>query len=156
MAVFNLFGHFFSVFYVKKLILKRAPAKLGLEYTWDAENRLVAIHSNNTLIVSNAYDHASRRVLKVTPQEIRTFLYDGWNLIQETIATANSTTTNHYVWGKDLSGTLQGAGGVGGLLAAVNGSIAFLPCYDGNGNLNYLIIPLIPPAAIQGWEFYRY
>jgi len=36
-------------------------------YTWDAENRLVAAYSNTTCIVSNAYGHQSRRVLKVTP-----------------------------------------------------------------------------------------
>ena len=39
-----------------------------------------------------------------------------------------------YSWGKDLSGTLQGAGGVGGLLyLTVDGAI-YIPCYDGNGN----------------------
>ena len=109
-------------------------------YTWDAENRLIAVYSGNTLVVSNAYDHQSRRVLKVTPRETRTFLYDGWDLVQETIATATSTTTNHYVWGKDLSGTLQGAGGVGGLLAVIQGrdgspSRPFFPLYDNNGNI---------------------
>ncbi|MCX8157817.1 MAG: RHS repeat-associated core domain-containing protein [Verrucomicrobiae bacterium] len=44
-----------------------------------------------------------------------------------------------HVWGADLSGTLQGAGGVGGLLATVihNGPDAgvFFPVYDGNGNV---------------------
>ena len=44
-----------------------------------------------------------------------------------------------YVWGIDLSGTAQGAGGVGGLLVLQPSSIAHLPCYDGNGNVTGLI-----------------
>ncbi|MCL1921834.1 MAG: hypothetical protein FWG50_12315 [Kiritimatiellaeota bacterium] len=43
-----------------------------------------------------------------------------------------------YVWGNDLSGTPQGAGGVGELLAAIPGAQgfrpAYYPCYDTNGN----------------------
>ncbi len=42
-------------------------------------------------------------------------------------------------WTLDLSETLQGAGGVGGLLAvSVNGSFYF-PCYDNNGNVTKYI-----------------
>jgi RHS repeat-associated protein len=47
-----------------------------------------------------------------------------------------------YVWGLDLSGSLQGAGGVGGLLwtfqPQVGNSRAFV-CYDGNGNVSSLV-----------------
>jgi RHS repeat-associated protein len=106
-----------------------------LSYTWDAENRLSAVYSNSTCIVSNSYDHQSRRVLKTTATATHAFVYDGWNLVLETIATASGVTTNRYVWGKDLSGTFQGAGGVGGLLAvSMNGS-CFFPFYDNNGNI---------------------
>ncbi|MGI6496838.1 MAG: RHS repeat-associated core domain-containing protein [Kiritimatiellia bacterium] len=104
-------------------------------YTYDAENRLVAAYSNGLCVVSNAYDHLSRRVLKVTPNATYTCIYDGWNLVQETISTASGTTTNHYVWGKDLSGTLQGAGGVGGLLAVSLNGAWYFPFYDNNGNI---------------------
>ena len=38
-------------------------------------------------------------------------------------------------WGKDLSGTLQGAGGVGGLLAVRTGEGSYYPAYDNNGNI---------------------
>lgn len=45
--------------------------------------------------------------------------------------------------GQDLSGTLQGAGGVGGLLsfhnASTNTSIAYTYVYDGNGNVLALV-----------------
>ncbi len=43
-----------------------------------------------------------------------------------------------YAWGLDLSGSIQGAGGVGGLLFAVYYSPStevYFPAYDGNGNV---------------------
>jgi len=73
-------------------------------YTWDAENRLVAAYSNTVCVVSNAYDYMSRRVLKVTPEALHTFVYDGWNVVAELTHTQTHTLTNLYVWGKDLSG----------------------------------------------------
>jgi RHS repeat-associated protein len=105
-------------------------------YTWDAENRLVNIASNGLLLVTNAYDHQHRRVRKVTPAATFDFIYDGWNLIHEAVSSTNGTITEiQYFWGTDLSGTLQGAGGVGGLLAvSINGQFYF-PCYDNNGNI---------------------
>ncbi len=104
-------------------------------YTWDAENRLIAAYSNSLCVVSNAYDHASRRVLKFTPTATHTFIYDGWNLIQETVQNQQSTITNQYVWGTDLSNTMQGAGGVGGLLAISLNDFWYFPFYDANGNV---------------------
>ena len=45
------------------------------------------------------------------------------------------TNTTSYIWGNDLSGTPQGAGGVGGLLAVIEDGEAYHPCYDANGNI---------------------
>ena len=45
------------------------------------------------------------------------FLYDEWNLVATYDATDNNTRTTTHTWGLDLSGSLQGAGGVGGLLS---------------------------------------
>ena len=134
-------------------------------YTWDGENRLASIETSDAAASAGAprvrveysYDHRSRRIGKVvsnldgetwTVAESRSFLYDGWNMIREiqysTIPSFHSST-NSYTWGLDLSGSLQGAGGVGGLLAVVSplplgerqgeGSTVYLPCYDGNGNV---------------------
>ena len=47
----------------------------------------------------------------------------------------DSITTIYYVWGKDLSGTIDGAGGVGGLLATEVGGVWYFPLYDNNGNV---------------------
>ena len=79
----------------------------------------------------------SRRVMKSTASTTNTFLYDGWNLIHEEMEAATPTSRS-YVWGLDLSGTLQGAGGVGGLLARVREENIPRPLYyagDANGNV---------------------
>src|SRR5690606_24445308 len=71
-----------------------------------------------------AYDYMSRRVLKYTHDWdtsssawsagfMHQYYYDGWNLVGEVDETG---LVKSYVWGTDLSGTAQGAGGVGGLL----------------------------------------
>ncbi len=41
-------------------------------------------------------------------------VYDNWNLIAELDALNSMRATRTYTWGPDLSGTLDGAGGVGG------------------------------------------
>ncbi len=52
-------------------------------------------------------------------------VYNGWNVIQKIITTDQSlTTTKNYIWGLDLSQSLQGAGGIGGLLAVVDISLS--------------------------------
>ena len=110
-------------------------------YTYDAANRLKTVSSNGVLLVTNFYDAKSRRVKNVTPEATTTFFYDGWNLIEERIAYTNGTSsTIRYFWGKDLSGTLQGAGGVGGLLyLTVSNSNSqlqlYVPSYDNIGNI---------------------
>jgi len=107
-------------------------------FRWDAENRMVAAYSNDTLLVVNVYDDQSRRIRKVTDQGTRSFVYDGWNPVRELITDNGSLTTKYYCWGTDLSGTLQGAGGVGGLQAViVDGETpaTYYPCYDANGNI---------------------
>jgi RHS repeat-associated protein len=95
------------------------------------------------------YDYLGRRVeKKVTQISIATatgeerFLYDGWNLIV-TFTLSDLKTfelSKTYTWGLDLSQTLQGAGGVGGLLGveeisgAHQGVYAF--AFDVNGNVS--------------------
>ena len=63
------------------------------------------------------------------------YLYDGWNLLAE-VNDAGTAVRTH-VWGLDLSGTIQGAGGVGGLLLSTfNAQLStHAPAYDGNGNV---------------------
>lgn len=118
-------------------------------YRWDAENRLVAM-TNNTGVgplygLAFAYDAKGRRIQKVattngTAFTTQNFLYDGWNLL----ATLNpqSSILQSFMWGGDLSGSMQGAGGVGGLLAVTyNGSVTTncFVAFDANGNVASLV-----------------
>ena len=95
------------------------------------------------------YDWMGRRIRKTvvdldTGQTISDliFLYDGWNLIAEVNAQTGELIRT-YVWGLDLSGTFQGAGGIGGLLwvNVETGSHAGrnFAAYDGNGNVMGLV-----------------
>ena len=112
-------------------------------YAYDSENRLASVSSNGIVLVANEYDYRGRRIKKTTPTTETTFVYDGWNIVHEAAATISGSTTNiteiQYFWGTDLSETLQGAGGVGGLLAvSINGDFYF-PAYDNNGNITKYI-----------------
>jgi RHS repeat-associated protein len=124
-------------------------------YTWDAENRLVMMTvSNNTVgpqyQLTFAYDAQGRRIQKTVAtnsgrayveQYTDNFLYDGWNLVAE--VAPNHAPIRTYMWGSDLSGSMQGAGGVGGLLEVsyygTGTTTNCFPAYDGNGNVAALI-----------------
>ena len=62
-------------------------------------------------------------------------LWDGYNIVQALIHSQTHTLTNSFTWGLDLSGSLQGAGGVGGLLAEVKDGTPYFAAFDANGNV---------------------
>jgi RHS repeat-associated protein len=71
------------------------------------------------------------------------YIYDGWRVIQE--RDSNNVPQVSYTRGLDLSGSLEGAGGIGGLLARSSGyssgnwtSHAYYHS-DGNGNITCLV-----------------
>ncbi|MBR0066558.1 MAG: RHS repeat-associated core domain-containing protein [Kiritimatiellae bacterium] len=121
-------------------------------HAYDVESRLVssmtAELTNGAIRVCNEYDYRHRRISKTVEQyvdwawmtkERHAFAYDGWNLIHETVTTIIGVETNiteiQYFWGLDLSGSLGGAGGVGGLLAVESGGFYYFPISDNNGNI---------------------
>jgi RHS repeat-associated protein len=122
-------------------------------YAWDGENRLIGMTSlssapsGSQLQLAFAYDYQGRRIQKTVStnngsayvgEYTNNYAYDGWNLI----ATLNSSLAilNSYLWGSDLSGSIQGAGGVGGLLAEnIAGNGVQFVAYDGNGNVSALV-----------------
>ena len=99
---------------------------------WDGENRLITA-TVNSVATAVLYDAHSRRIAKTTGSTTTLYVYDGWNCIAEYTGTTLSKTRT---WGQDLSGSLQGAGGVGGLLSEKQGSTYYYPTYDGNGNIS--------------------
>jgi hypothetical protein len=120
---------------------------------WDAENRLVSMETLSSVPTGAAmrvtfqYDWMGRRVLKAVQKwHGRTwpitfsnrFVYDGWNLVAELNAT-NNNVVRSFVWGTDLSGSEQGAGGVGGLLfVTTSGTATNAVGFDANGNVETL------------------
>jgi RHS repeat-associated protein len=103
------------------------------QFVWDGENRLITVKVGAVTVAEYAYDAYSRRITKDVAGVITNFVYDGWNPIAEFSGT---TLSKSYVWGMDLSGSMQGAGGVGGLLA-VNDTVAtYFPIMDGTGNVS--------------------
>ena len=109
-------------------------------YTWDDENRMASA-SNAEVVVTYAYDHKGRMIRKTVsrhdsePQSME-YVWDGWNIIRETRVTGLAFHVTYNLWGLDLDGTMQGAGGVGGLLAVVRDGETYLPTYDANGNIS--------------------
>jgi len=71
------------------------------------------------------------------------FVYDGWNLIheKEVSATGDPLFDKFYVWGLDLSQSIQGAGGIGGLVCRVAGGEVRHYLYDANGNVGQVVNP---------------
>jgi RHS repeat-associated protein len=67
------------------------------------------------------------------------FVYDGCNLLG--ILNSPSSILQSFLWGLDLSGSLQGAGGVGGLVKVFDATTDkhYFPAYDGNGNVMALV-----------------
>ncbi|MCP4351003.1 MAG: RHS repeat-associated core domain-containing protein, partial [Desulfobacterales bacterium] len=126
----------------------------SLKYSYNAENRLVAAAPELPMQgdgkVEFVYDYMGRRVKKTVSvwngswvQEAeKLFVYDGWNMICE-ITSENSqpATEKYYVWGLDLSQSLQGAGGIGGLIATLDNSVSvvYYYFYDANGNVGQLV-----------------
>lgn len=72
------------------------------------------------------------------------FVYEGWNVIEEyNTPGTGETLAQLRVWGTDLSGSWQGAGGVGGLLVTEEVGAGATTTqyhfhYDGNGNVTEL------------------
>lgn len=109
-------------------------------------NALNANNQNGGRRLEFTHDYLGRRVSKMVKawsgaawtEATTRFVYDGWNLIAELNWNSSNSTTSlakTFVWGLDWSGTLQGAGGVGGLLLIKDNGTLYQPHYDGNGNL---------------------
>ena len=104
---------------------------------WDHENRLTAVETDEDVTEEAyrwrrelIYDGLGRLRIRKDydwlsssgwsgwyPIRTTYYIYDGWLLVQE----RSTYPTATYVWGPDLSGTVGGAGGIGGLLARSTG-----------------------------------
>ena len=137
-------------------------------YRWDAENRLIAVEPETPMAgdvrSEYLYDHLGRRVRKLVETRLadgtwaapvaRCFVYDGWQVVSE--ADCAGHVTGRYVWGLDLSGSLQGAGGVGGLAATIAGGSALHYLYDANGNVTQAVGAGSAPGQEASYEYDPY
>ena len=120
-------------------------------FSYDTDNQLVGIvvtNANGTITQTGfVYDGKARRRIRteatlqagawVTNQTFR-YLYDGQRVIQE--RDANNTVLVTYTRGLDLSQSLDGAGGIGGLLARSHpGNKHFYYHADANGNVTAIV-----------------
>lgn len=134
-------------------------------FAYNDENQLIAVWVANTWSNSFAYDGLARKRIEqdfawnggawTETNEVH-YIYDGNLVLQERDANNEPLTT--YTRGIDLSGTLQGAGGIGGLLARSDNQkivpAILCPEYpnpqnvvtsyyfsDANGNITALVSP---------------
>jgi len=141
-------------------------------YTWDAENRLIRVESRSDTPQASwrrvewQFDALGRRIRQTTWMwntnsgtwqvgEDLKFISDpllfGRHIVE--LNGTNNMLVRSYVWGLDLSGTMDGAGGVGGLLWICNFQSPIghhFVAYDGNGNVVALV------SATTGTETARY
>ena len=125
-------------------------------FAYDDENQLISVWLTNVWRNDFAYDGKFRRRIEkdftwasgnwLQTNEIH-FVYDGNLVVQE--RNTNNLPLVTYTRGIDLSGSRQGGGGIGGLLARtdmglwIENSIFAHALYhaDGNGNATCLIYP---------------
>lgn len=128
-----------------------------LKYEWDAENRLKLVEpvspTTGSQQLTFSYDYLGRRTDKkvfdwtgtafaTTPSAHKRWVYFGWMVLVEFDVTGSGPTISRkFTWGLDVSQTVGGAAGVGGLLATLDtsGNRTFLHFYDGNGNTGQLV-----------------
>jgi RHS repeat-associated protein len=118
-------------------------------FDYDDENQLIRVTVTNAWKSEFVYDGKMRRRIRreykwsstwVQTNEFH-YVYDGNLVIEE--RDANNLPQVSYTRGNDLSGSLQGTGGIGGLLALSQLSTVTPQHYyyhaDGNGNITCLI-----------------
>ena len=141
-----------------------SPAAASYEY--DHEQQLKAVYVLGYWKNEFVYDGRQRlRVKKeytssggawVLTGETR-YVYDGMTVVQE--RNSSNVPVVHYTRGLDLSGSREGAGGIGGLLArssgysAGNWSTHRFYHADGNGNVTYLIDNATSPVMKATYKY---
>jgi len=116
-------------------------------FDYDDENQLIRLTVTNSWKSEFTYDgKMRRRICKeftwsgswAQISEAR-YIYDGMLVIQE--RAGNNLPTLTLTRGRDLGGSLQGAGGIGGLLARLDGASGHTAYFhaDGNGNVAAMV-----------------
>lgn len=135
-------------------------------FSYDDENRLVSTAAGTRYNTALTYDGLGRLRTRLEyawngsswyPNTTTLYIYDGNLVIQE--RDGNGVPTVSYTRGTDLSGSVEGAGGIGGMLARSSGynlwtgywSTNYFYHADGNGNITYLVDSSQAMAASYGY-----
>jgi RHS repeat-associated protein len=114
-------------------------------FAYDDENQLIETIPSSVRFV-HTYDGKGRlrKTLRYNPNGTggwvqaqggeTTYIYDGMLIVQ-----IRGSATVNYTRGLDLSGSLEGAGGIGGLLGRSDGSTHTHYHADGNGNITMML-----------------
>jgi len=140
-------------------------------YVWNGENQLIEMQTAAPALAAGVpreryqfvYDSRSRRIGRTVASwstetsawvvaKSERYIYDDWNVVA--VVNATGAVVQRYVWGNDLSGSPQGAGGVGGLLAASDAASGRSWCYayDGNGNVS-AVVDLADGTRVGRYEY---
>ncbi len=132
----------------------------GSAFSYDEENRLVAVTKGGRRSEFD-YDGLGRRVETREPEEgalTRTirYVHDGLLVVEE-LEWAGATegepgTVRQFTRGADLSGGLDGSGGIGGLLAFTLDGASSHYFSDAIGNVAGLYTPAGTPAAAYTYD----
>jgi len=117
-------------------------------FDYDDEHQLISVWVTDVWRTDFAYDGKMRLRARVEyawngsgwlPNSTVYYVYDGNLVVQE--QDQNNTPKVSYTRGRDMSGTIQGAGGIGGLLARTDNSLGTSAYYfaDGNGNITCML-----------------
>lgn len=147
-------------------------------YTYNAKNQLISMESKGVvsqdgfyIVIDLLYDYLGRCSEKVVyehtgdPLNLTTlytqaYIYNGWNVmavIHDEGSPGGAIDTIGYTWGLDLSGSLGGAGGVGGLVAIEDERTGgtYSVAQDGNGNIA-AVVDLSTKAIVAEFEYSPY
>jgi len=159
-AFTNIAGNYSATVLVTNTLSVNLPASVNLQFDangnltndgtrvfgYDAENQLTNVTVTGQWREDFLYDGLNRR--RITRQygwsdsawaltnETR-FVYDGKSVIQEW--DSNNVAQVSYTRGSDRSGSRQGAGGIGGLLARTDATGSTYYHADGDGNITALM-----------------
>jgi len=124
-------------------------------YTWNDENRLVEVKdaASGSPVMECAYDGQGRRRERVTYADglatTNKYVYHNWAVLA--VLDGDDTMLETYTHGIDLSGSMGGAGGIGGILAMTQVSDLspqpFFYHYDAQGNVTQ-VSDLSPQPSI--------
>lgn len=123
-------------------------------YSYDAENRLIQ-SAKTGLTISYTYDFMDRRVGMNSGGFNKGYIWDGWHIVADFWRSYSNALGSTFVWGIDVSGSVGGAGGVGGLVVQYYSGRAFLPLQDGQGNIRGYVDTDNGKNAVA-WDFTPY